>query len=71
MKMHASDSSLIAEYGYDPSLKELRVRFRSGGVWKYAGVSVREFDVFMRAPSKGKHLRNAIVGRFKEGRVRE
>ena len=70
MEMNEVSSTLIARYGYDRASKEMRVQFHSGGTWSYAAVPMMEFEAFLRAPSKGKHFRSAIKGRFREERLR-
>jgi hypothetical protein len=44
--------------------KELRIRFKSSGVYVYHNVPKKVFDKFMAAPSIGKYYSNNIKGKY-------
>jgi hypothetical protein len=49
-------SSNISKIGYDANTETLYVEFKSGGLYKYAGVPVQTYLDFIRADSFGKFL---------------
>lgn len=53
-------SSNIVAIGYDGEPRELRVEFKGNRTYVYSGVSPEEFDAFLKADSKGKHLNENI-----------
>lgn len=59
------DSSNIEAIGYDPTTRELHVRFlKSGETYVYHEVEEWMFEDFMRADSKGSFLSTNIKGRY-------
>ncbi len=57
-------SSVIAWMVYDPATQVLEMEYRGGrGVYRYFDVSRREWEEFMRAPSKGTYLNTTFKGR--------
>jgi hypothetical protein len=46
-------SSSIAEIGFDDDAEMLEVKFVSGSLYRYLGVSQDVYEDFRRAPSKG------------------
>lgn len=54
MERTAVESSQIAEVGHDPLADVMEIQFRTGGVYRYAGVSLALFRGFMSAESHGK-----------------
>lgn len=58
-------SSNIADLGYDPATRELRVRFAKGGLFSYADVPQTEYDALRQASSIGAHFSSKIRNKFK------
>ena len=54
--MIKSNSSQIAEFGYDAARRVLCVKFRSGGEWEYSDFSEEKFAEMQAAESHGKFL---------------
>lgn len=57
-------SSNIESIGYDAAGRTLHIKFKSSGTYKYGGVTGAEHRLLMAAQSKGKHLREHIVGKY-------
>lgn len=55
MEMKPVTSRAIASIGHDPKSGTLRVKFRNGGTYDYAGVSSEAHQALMNAPSIGRH----------------
>ena len=62
-------SSNVAEVGYDEKLLLLYVRFHSGLLYRYKGVTRMEFDGLRSAPSVGSYLHRNIKNAFPYERV--
>jgi hypothetical protein len=62
-------SDSIAAVKHDPSSRTLTVRFKNGGVYRYAGVSADQHATLMRADSIGTHFHNNIRPNFKAEKV--
>ncbi len=62
MEFQKVASKNIAGYNYEPSAKLLHLKFASGGVYKYPGVSQELFDGFLKAESKGKFADQFLKG---------
>jgi hypothetical protein len=62
-------SSNVSQIGYDAASKMLRVKFKSGGMYEYAGFPLEEWLAFKDAPSLGKHFQTNIRGRYGYSRV--
>lgn len=56
MNPPANESSAIEALGHDPESDTLRVRFRSGGTYDYAGVSAEKAQALAESDSAGKHF---------------
>lgn len=56
MKMHSVKSSNIEAIGHDADSKTLHVRFKSGGLYAYHGVTTEQFAQLQSAESIGKHI---------------
>ena len=59
MELTAVESSNIAAIGYEAGI--LRVRFRDGAEYDYAGVTQAQHLAFLAAESKGRWLNEFIV----------
>lgn len=57
-------SSTIDAFGYDPSLSELYVQFKSGATYTYSGVSESVYSELCEAESFGKFLNSNIKGTY-------
>lgn len=64
MKHQPVESSSIKSVGYDEDKQELHVRFKTGKTYAYAGVTPRQHQALLNAPSVGghfsAHIRNAF-----------
>ncbi len=56
MKMHQVTSSQIKEIGHDPEFNILAVRFNTGALYHYGGVTPKQFDEFKESKSIGSHF---------------
>jgi hypothetical protein len=50
------ESSNIARFAYDESLKELQVTFKSGATYSYSGIPKEVVDSWKTASSKGSYF---------------
>lgn len=62
--MKKVNSSNIAEIGYNRLQLTLFVRFHSGALYRYDGVTNAEWDAFDAASSKGQYLNKAIKPKY-------
>ena len=53
-------SSNVEAIGHDPNANELTVKYKSGGVYVYHGVTAEQHAALMAAPSIGGHLHKHI-----------
>lgn len=71
MERIAVDSSQIAAVGHDPLADVMEIQFRTGGVYRYAGVSLALFQGFLSAESHGKffgeHIKRLPTTRLENG----
>ena len=65
IKMCDCQSSQLAQHGYDAATKTLAIKFKSGGLYHYAGVSQEAYDSLVKAKSLGKHFAANVRGKFK------
>jgi hypothetical protein len=54
------NSSVIAGIDYNTVTKAMRVRFHSGSVKEYSGISETQYREFITAPSAGTYLNQKI-----------
>ena len=54
MNLEPVKSKAVAAIGYDAETKELQVRFTSGGLYSYPGVTGAQYLDLMAAKSKGR-----------------
>lgn len=54
------NSSNLAEQGYDPATRVLRIKFKSGATYEYDGVAPETYARFTQAESMGKFLNAEI-----------
>ncbi len=66
-RIAVDNSSNVDSFSYSPAKGVLTVWFKSGAVWEYGQVPQSVFEEMKQADSKGKFVRNRIVGYF-EGR---
>lgn len=67
--MRPVDSSNVEAIGYDSATKTLRVHFKNGGVYDYAGVPAEKHTALLEAKSVGGHLHRLINGAHPARRV--
>ena len=66
-----SNSSQVAETGYDAASRRLAVRFKSGGVYLYDNVPPDMVAKMGKADSVGKFLAAHIKGKYKHTQVKD
>ena len=69
MTMTPVQSSNVAAVGYDPATKILRVAFKNGGEYEYAGVPAEAHAALLNTDSIGAHLHKHIKPKFAVSRV--
>ena len=62
-------SSQIESIGYDVASKTLAIKFNSGGLYHYSGVSAADFKSFKNAKSIGSHFGYFIRNAFKHTKI--
>lgn len=62
-------SSNVESVGYDEQQQILYVRFLSGGLYIYKGVSMYEFEGLLNAPSVGSYLHRNIKNVYPYERI--
>lgn len=68
MEMTPVKSSNIIAIGYDAEKREIHVQFRSG-TYKYHDAPPEVHQALMNAESKGKHVQQNIVGKFRHTKL--
>lgn len=63
------DSSNVESIGYDENEQILYVRFLTGAMYIYKGVSKYEFDGLQSAPSVGSYLHRNIKNNYPYERI--
>lgn len=69
MQLNTVQSTNIMAEGYDPTTKELHIKFKSGGIYSYENVSEQVYSLFKQSPSKGSAFFNLIKGKFNHKKV--
>lgn len=69
MTTQTPQSSNIRTVTYDADSKEMRVTFKSGSTYSYAGVSRADHAAFVGAPSVGSHFAGHIKTKYLGARV--
>ncbi len=64
-------SSVIAEVGYNASLRTLEIVFKSGAIYLYYFVPQDVYDALMSADSKGTYFNKQIKGVFEHHQIAE
>ena len=64
VELQSVTSSTIDAFGYDPTINELYVQFKSGSVYTYQGVSESVYAELCEAESFGKFLNANIKGTY-------
>jgi hypothetical protein len=62
MEMHKVKSSNIESIGYDEGTHRMRVKFSSGTLYEYEGVSKENYQKLRDAESVGSHFAKHIRG---------
>ncbi len=58
-------SSNIEQVTYDPAMRDMTVKFKSGGEYVHHNVGSQDFAAFKAADSAGGHYHRHIKGRFR------
>ncbi len=69
VKMISVESSNVESVGYDEEEQVLYVRFLTGAVYIYKGVSLYEFEGLLNAPSVGSYLHRNIKNNYPYERI--
>lgn len=69
MELKPVESSNIAAVGHNAETNELHVRFKNGGVYKYAGVDADKHKALMAADSIGSYIHANIKGKHAHSKV--
>jgi hypothetical protein len=69
--MFPIESKNIKSIGYNANTRTLRIEFKQGSFYDYAGVPPEIFQQIMVAESKGKFFRAEIKGRYAFNKVEE
>lgn len=64
-------SHTISHVGYDATTETLTLRFRRGGLYRYAGVPAKEHEALLAAESMGKHFQARIRSQYQGAKVAE
>ena len=62
-------SSVVADFSYDPKLRNLRITYTSGMVYDYKAVPESVYEEMKSADSKGQFLNYHIKGKYKFKKV--
>ena len=69
MEIEYVDSTMISNYRYDEENEILFIEYKSNGqCWQYFDVPQYIFEELRSAASKGKYIRQNIVGHYRENR---
>jgi len=71
MEMRPVESSNIDSVGYDRESRELRVRFKNGGLYSYEGVPEETHQELIEADSVGEYLHQNVKGTYPHTQVDE
>lgn len=63
-EMQPSQSTTIAQHGYDPVKQQMTVQFKNGNVYSYSGVPQKVYDQYQASESQGSFHANNIKGRY-------
>lgn len=69
MDMTPVKSSNVEAVGYDSATGTLRVTFKGGGTYDYAGATAQTYGALITAKSPGSYLRKHVRGAFKHTKV--
>lgn len=62
-------SSTIAAVGYDKELRELIVKFHSGGIYAFEAVPEQEHEALIQAASVGRQFHQSIRGFYTSRKI--
>lgn len=62
-------SSNIVEVGHDPDAHVLEIKFKDGGIYRYAGVDADKHAAMLKADSVGKFFHANVKGTHKHTKV--
>jgi len=63
--LRVTDSSNVAEIGYEPDTRVMRVRFVNGSLYEYLDVGAPTFVGFATAKSVGSAFTRLVKGKYK------
>lgn len=69
VKMDLVESSNIASIGYEPEIKKLHVKFKSGGLYTYDNVPFEVYESFLKSESKGRFFQQSIRPVYKSSKI--
>lgn len=67
----AVQSSNVQSVGYTEATLTLEVRYKSGGLYQYVGVTRDKYDALVNAESIGKHLHAQVKGKYQCIKIEE
>ena len=70
MRHQTVTSEHIESIGYEPVDRTLEVKFQSGAVYQYHGVSPQTHQQFLSCPSHGQFLHHEIKPNFESERIK-
>lgn len=71
MQQRRVTSENLQSVGYDPRTKDMRVYYRSGGIYTFHGVPKRTVDGLLKAASKTKFMQKRIEPKYDVTRNRK
>lgn len=67
--MQPVTSSNVDSIGYDADMRQLHIKFKTGGHYKYDGVPKEEFAAMQGAPSVGRHFAQNFAGKYPHTKI--
>lgn len=64
MQLITIDSTMLYAVGYDEASQTLEVVFRTGGIYRYAGVPREDYEALLAAPSAGRYMQDHVIGTY-------
>jgi len=64
VRYNSPDSSVIAYVSYQKDSERLNVKFKSGGVYTYSGVTQNRFTRLCRSESIGRYYAEFVKGKY-------
>jgi hypothetical protein len=70
VEWQAVDSSVFAFAAYRPEARQLYLRFKNGGIYRYFDCPAKVYEAFLAAESKGRYFSRCIRNSFRYEEVR-